>query len=57
MEIYVDDIMVKGKQRSDHIRNLAKTFSILREYNMKLNPAKCIFGVSSCRFLGYLVTQ
>ena len=57
MEVYVDDIMVKGKQRSDHIGNLAETFDILREYKMKLNPAKCTFGVSSSRFLGYLVTQ
>ncbi|KAM1948860.1 hypothetical protein ACFX15_008993 [Malus domestica] len=57
MEVYVDDIMVKGKQRSDHISNLAETFDILRKYKMKLNPAKCTFGVSSGRFLGYLVTQ
>ncbi|XP_050125699.1 uncharacterized protein LOC126602934 [Malus sylvestris] len=57
MEVYVDDIMVKGKQRSDHIRNLAETFNILRRYKMKLNPTKCTFGVSSGRFLGYLVTQ
>ncbi|KAM1256717.1 hypothetical protein ACFX2G_031395 [Malus domestica] len=38
MEVYVDDIMVKGKQRSDHIRNLAKTFNFLKKYKMKLNP-------------------
>ncbi|KAM1633719.1 hypothetical protein ACFXTN_010737 [Malus domestica] len=46
MEVYVDDIMVNGKQRSDHIRNLAETFDILRKYKMKLNPTKCTFGVS-----------
>ncbi|KAM0996872.1 hypothetical protein ACFX2C_006822 [Malus domestica] len=57
MEVYVNDIMVKGKQRSDHISNLAETFDILRKYKMKRNLAKCTFGVSSDRFLGYLVTQ
>ncbi|KAM1857185.1 hypothetical protein ACFX14_007320 [Malus domestica] len=57
MEIYIYNIMVKGKHWSDHIRNLAETFAILREYNMKLNLPKCTFGVSSGRFLGYLVTQ
>ncbi|KAM2889978.1 hypothetical protein FF1_013542 [Malus domestica] len=57
MKVYVDDIMVKGNYRSDHLRNLAETFSILKEYKMKLNPAKCTFGVSSSRFLGYLATQ
>ncbi|KAM2855153.1 hypothetical protein FF1_025508 [Malus domestica] len=51
MEVYIDDIMVRGKQRSDHIGNLAETFNILRKYKMKLNPAKCTFGVSLGRFL------
>ncbi|KAM2608788.1 hypothetical protein TB1_037079 [Malus domestica] len=53
MEVYVDNIMVKGKQRSDHIGNLAETFDIFRRYKMKLNPAKCTFGVSSGRLLGW----
>ncbi|KAL6315612.1 hypothetical protein AAG906_003715 [Vitis piasezkii] len=26
-------------------------------YNMKLNPAKCAFGVSVGKFLGFMVTQ
>uniref|UniRef100_A0A2N9EHL8 RNase H type-1 domain-containing protein n=1 Tax=Fagus sylvatica TaxID=28930 RepID=A0A2N9EHL8_FAGSY len=26
-------------------------------YNMKLNPAKCVFGVSSGKFLGFMVSQ
>ncbi|KAM1978358.1 hypothetical protein ACFX16_015057 [Malus domestica] len=57
MEVYIDDIMMKGKQRSNHISNLVKTFDILRKYKMKLNPAKYTFEVSLGRFLGYLVTQ
>ncbi|KAM1611155.1 hypothetical protein ACFXTN_021478 [Malus domestica] len=47
MEVYVDDIMVKGEQLSDHIRNLGETFKILRKYKMKLNPTKCTFVISS----------
>ncbi|KAM0990836.1 hypothetical protein ACFX2C_009299 [Malus domestica] len=46
MKVYVNDIMVKGNQRSDHIENLEETFDILRKYKMKLNPPKCTFGVS-----------
>ena len=30
---------------------------MLKKYDMKLNPAKCAFGVSSRKFLGYMVTQ
>ncbi|CAA0839166.1 Unknown protein, partial [Striga hermonthica] len=29
----------------------------LRRYKMKLNPAKCKFGVKSGKFLGYMVTE
>ncbi|KAM1356468.1 hypothetical protein ACFX2I_030548 [Malus domestica] len=46
MEVYIDNIMVKGKHRSNHIGNLAETFDILRKYKIKLNPAKCTFGVN-----------
>ncbi|CAL2260095.1 unnamed protein product [Prunus armeniaca] len=57
MEVYVDDMLVKAPKRADHLKNLAEAFSLLRQYRMKLNPSKCTFGVSSGRFLGYLVTQ
>ncbi|KAI5335513.1 hypothetical protein L3X38_025646 [Prunus dulcis] len=57
MEVYVDDMLVKAPKRADHIGNLAESFSLLRQYRMKLNPSKCTFGVSSGQFLGYLVTQ
>ena len=30
---------------------------MLRRYNMKLNPSKCAFGVSSGKFLGLIVSQ
>ncbi|CAL2256933.1 unnamed protein product [Prunus armeniaca] len=56
MEVYVDDMLVKALELVDHIKNLAKAFSLLQKYNMKLNLSKCTFGVSSGRFLGYLVT-
>ena len=36
---------------------LEETFELLRKYEMKLNPDKCAFGVSSGKFLGFLVGQ
>ena len=47
MEVYVDDLLVKSKNESDHLRHLADAFDVLRKFRMKLNPAKCAFGVSS----------
>ena len=30
---------------------------MLRRYNMKLNPSKCAFEVSSGKFFGFMVSQ
>ncbi|KAI5328167.1 hypothetical protein L3X38_027563 [Prunus dulcis] len=57
MEDYMDNMLVKAPKRADRIRNLAESFSLLRQNRMKLNPSKCTFGVSFGRFLGYLVRQ
>ena len=57
MEVYIDDMLVKSLEAEDHISHLQQAFSTLRRYNMKLNPSKCSFGVSSGKFLGYIVTH
>ena len=50
-------MLVKSKQRPDHVTHLQEAFDLLRAYDMKLNPLKCAFGVSVGRFLGFMVTQ
>jgi hypothetical protein len=57
VEVYVDDLLVKSIRATRHIKDLRETFRTLREYNMKLNPMKCAFGVSSGKFLGFMVSQ
>nr|XP_017247956.1 PREDICTED: uncharacterized protein LOC108219166 [Daucus carota subsp. sativus] len=57
MEVYVDDMLVKSKEAQDHIRHLSEMFDILRKYRMKLNPQKCVFGVESGKFLGFMVNH
>ena len=57
MEVYIDDMLVKYLEAQDHLNHLRQTFEVLEKYNMKLNPTKCSFGVSSGKFLGYVITQ
>ena len=57
MEVYIDDMLVKSTTAELHITHLSGAFQILREYNMKLNPAKCVFGVSAGKFLGFIVNN
>ena len=57
MEVYIDNMLVKSKERPNHTTHLQEAFDLLRAYDMKLNPLKCAFGVSAGRFLGFMVTQ
>ncbi|URD93608.1 Retrotransposon protein [Musa troglodytarum] len=55
MEVYVDDMIVKSRTGTAHLDDLRETFSTLRRYGMRLNPAKCVFGVTSGKFLGFII--
>lgn len=56
IEVFVDDMLVKSKKAGDHMQHLEEMFT-MRQYNMKLNPLKCAFGVGSGKFLGSMVNQ
>ena len=55
--MYVEYMLVKSKEEDNHLDNLKETFNMLKQYNTKLNPAKCAFGVSSRKFLYFMVSQ
>ncbi|XP_050281388.1 uncharacterized protein LOC126722250 [Quercus robur] len=56
VEVYIDDMLVKSQDEGRHLDDLQETFDTLRQYHMKLNPSKCAFGVSSGKFLGFMVS-
>ena len=57
VEVYVDDMLVKSKDRESHIINLRKFFKRIKEYKLRLNPQKCIFGVTTRKLLGFVVSD
>ena len=57
MEVYIDDMVVKSKKELAYLDDLKETFTILKQYQMMLNPSKCVFGVALGRFLGFMVSQ
>ena len=50
-------MLIKSKEEPAHLDDLKETFTTLKQYQMKLNPSKCIFGVVSGKFLGFMVSQ
>ena len=57
MEVYIDDMLVKSIKAELHITHLANAFQVLKSYNMKLNPTKCVFEVSAGKFLSFIVNS
>jgi len=57
MEVYADDIVVKSGEVEKHLRDLEEVFARIREYNIRLNPEKCVFGVKGGKFLGFMLTN
>ena len=57
VEVYVNDMLVKSLDEDKHLDDLQETFDTLKQYNMKLNPSKCAFGVSFGKFLEFMVSH
>ena len=55
IEVYIDDMLVKSIKVELHVDHLAKSFQVLKDYKMKLNQIKCAFGVSTGKFMGFIV--
>ncbi|XP_039167400.1 uncharacterized protein LOC120292911 [Eucalyptus grandis] len=47
IEVYVDDMIAKTRPGESHVKTLKKLFDRLREFKLRLNPAKCVFGATS----------
>jgi hypothetical protein len=56
VKAYIDDVIVKWKKRGDLLDDFKETFDNLCKLKMMLNPKKFVFGVSSGKFLGYMVS-
>ena len=55
VECYVDDLVVKSRKREDHLRDLCMVFDRLRRYQLEMHSLKCAFGITSSKFLGFIV--
>ena len=54
MEAYIDNMVVKIKQTSEHLNDLGNVFLVLREHKLRFNASKCSLGINLSKFLGYI---
>jgi hypothetical protein len=57
MEVYIDDMVVKSVGFKEHMTNLKLSLERMKKYGLRMNPLKCAFGVTSKRFLGFIVHE
>ena len=57
VEVYVDDMIVKSRDRANHWAALELFFQRIRCFRLRLNPKKCTFGVTSGKLLGYMISE
>ncbi|KAI3767660.1 hypothetical protein L2E82_17975 [Cichorium intybus] len=57
VEVYVDDMVIKSRAEQSLLQDIEETLKTLSKIQMKLNSAKCTFGVEEGKFLGYYVTR
>jgi len=57
VEVYVDDMVAKSPSHHQHAQDISAVFSAIRQYNLYLNPDKCVFGIDRGKFLGFMLAQ
>ncbi|KAA0062876.1 uncharacterized protein E5676_scaffold387G00070 [Cucumis melo var. makuwa] len=55
VECYVDNLIVKSKKKCDHLKILKLVLDHLRKYQLRMNPLKYAFNITSGKFLGFIV--
>ncbi len=53
--IYLDDILLSSSSIKEHQELLCKFGDIMKKYNLKISPKKCIFFAKEVDFLGFVV--
>jgi hypothetical protein len=57
MEVYIDDVVVKSVGFKEHMADIKLSLERMKKYGVWMNPLKCAFGVTTGRFLGFIVHE
>jgi hypothetical protein len=57
LEVYIDDVIVKLDSMDSHLSDLRLALERMCRYGLKINPLKCVFGLSADKFLGFIIHE
>ena len=55
--IFIDDVIIFGRNYEEHLGNLRLVFDRIRQHNMKLAPDKCSFFKRKVKYVGHIVSE
>jgi hypothetical protein len=55
-ELYIDDVLIHGKDPETFLANVRKVFERLREFNVAVNPKKTKLGLAEVEYVGHVVS-
>ena len=55
--VFIDDILVTGRTREEHTRNLRNVLDHLRQAGLHLRKSKCLFFQESLEHLGHVISK
>ena len=55
-ELYIDDVLIHGRDIESFLANVRKVFERLREFNVAVNPAKTKLGLAEVEYVGHVVS-
>ena len=53
--VYINDILVSGKDEADHLHNLEQVLTHLTSASITLKRSKCVFATTSVEYLGHII--
>jgi hypothetical protein len=57
LRTYIDDVIIKSNSMGIHLADLCLALERMCQYELKINPLKCVFGVSAGKFLGFIIYE
>lgn len=57
VEIFLDDVIIGGKNKDEHLQALEAVFKGLHSKGLKLKTKKCVFLVDEVQYLGYVISK
>jgi len=55
--VYLDDIIIFGKNKVEHDKNLITVLNKIQSAGIKLSRNKCVFSAKSVKYLGHIINE